>query len=97
MESGYGTMEVSSKDRRMELGKCISRVIHQDNRMTSIIITFGCLDDCLCYSPDKSDDVDSIEAEESSINECISILNGHKSGTREWFTNLGVMIAKLPM
>jgi hypothetical protein len=74
MESGYGTMEVSSKDRRMELGKCISRLIHQDNRLTSIIITWGCLEDCLRHSPDESDDVDSIEAEENSINNCISIL-----------------------
>jgi hypothetical protein len=80
----------------MELGSCIRRVIHQDNTLTNIIIRPTCVTACSDYEPKESDDVDSIEAEENSINECISILNADVSGTREWFTNLGVMIAKLP-
>jgi hypothetical protein len=71
-------------------------VIHWDNALTNKIIRPTCITACSNYEPEESDDVDSIEAEENSINECISILNGDVSGTREWFTNLGVMIAKLP-
>jgi hypothetical protein len=80
----------------MELGSCIRRMIHQDNTLTNIIIRPTCVTACSDYEPEESDDFDSIEAEENSINECISILNADVSGTREWFTNLGVMIAKLP-
>ncbi len=86
----------TSEDGTMELGPCISHVIHQDNTLTNIIIRPTCLTACSCYEPNKSDNVDSIEAEENSINECIYYLNNHVSGSREWFTELGVMIAKLP-
>jgi hypothetical protein len=85
------------EDRTMELGSCISRVIHQDNTLTNIIIRLTYIAACSDYKPDESDDVDriDIEAEENSINNCIYYLNWSCSLT-EWFTNFGVMIAKLP-
>ena len=64
--------------------------------LTSIIITTSCLTVCSNYEPDEADDVDSIEAEENSINKNIYFLNGEFSGSREWFANLGVMISRLP-
>ncbi len=79
----------------MELGSCISCVIHQDNTLTNIIIRPTCLTACASYEPNKSDDVDSIEAEENSINHDVYKLNSEVSGSREWFTYLGSMIAKL--
>jgi hypothetical protein len=65
----------------MELGSCISRVIHRDNTLSNIIIR----PTCSCYEPDKSDVVDSIETEENSINKCIYYLNYDVMGSREWF------------
>ncbi len=79
----------------MELGLCISRIIHRDNTLTNIIITPTCLTACSNYEPEESDDVDSIEAEENSINERIYFLNGDVSGSREWFADIGVMISIL--
>jgi hypothetical protein len=80
-------------DVAIELGSCIRRVIHQDNTLTNIIIKPTCLTACSDYGSD--DDVDSIEAEENSINRNIFYLNEDFSGTREWFTTFGVTIAKL--
>ena len=80
----------------MELGLCISRIIHRDDMLTNIIIRTSCLTVCSNYEPDESDDVDSIEAEENSINKNIYFLNGEFSGSRDWFASLGVMISKLP-
>ncbi len=65
----------------MELGSCISRMIHQDNTLTNIIIR----PTCSCYEPNKSDVVDSIEAAENSVNKCIYYLNYDVIGSREWF------------
>ena len=80
----------------MELGLCISRIIHRDDTLTNIIITPTCVTACSNYEPEESDDVDSIEAEENSINERIYFLNGDVSGSREWFADIGVMISILP-
>jgi hypothetical protein len=80
----------------MELGSCISRIIHQDDTLTNIFIRPTCVTACSNYEPDESDDVDSIKAEENSVNERIYFLNGKFSGSREWFANLGLMISKLP-
>ncbi len=80
----------------MELGLCISRIIHQDDTLTNIIIRPTCVTACSNYEPNESDNVDSIKAEENSINERIYFLNGKFSGSREWFANLGGMISKLP-
>ncbi len=79
----------------MELGSCISRIIHRDDTLTNIIIRPTCITACSNYEPEESDNVDSIEAEENSINERIYFLNGEFSGSREWFTNVGVKISKL--
>ncbi len=80
----------------MELGLCISRIIHQDDTLINIIIRPTCITACSNYEPEESDNVDSIEAEENSINERIYFLSGEISGSREWFANVGVMISKLP-
>jgi hypothetical protein len=80
----------------MELGSCISRIIHRDSTLTNIIIRPTCITSCSNYEPNKSDNVDSIDAEKNSINEHIYFLNGEFSGSREWFANVGVMISKLP-
>ncbi len=55
----------------------------------------SCLTACGNYEPKKSDDIDSVDAEENSINRDIYNLNCEVSGTREWFEVLGFMIAKL--
>ena len=80
----------------MELGLCISRIIRRDDTLTNIIIKPTCITVCCNYEPNESDDVDSIEGEENSINKNIYFLNGKFSGSREWFASLGVMISKLP-
>jgi hypothetical protein len=79
----------------MELGSCISKIIHQDDTPTNIIIRPTCVTACSNYEPDESDDVDNIDAEENSINERIYFLKGKFSCSREWFANFGVMISKL--
>jgi len=81
------------EDIKMELGSCICRVIHRDNTLTNIIIRPSCLTACSDYGSD--DDVDSDDAEENSINRNISYLNEDVSGSRDWFTTLGVTIARL--
>ena len=78
------------------MGSCISRIIHRDSTLTNIFIRPTCITSCSNYEPDESDDIDSIDAEENSINEHIYFLNGKFSGSREWFANVGVMISKLP-
>ena len=80
----------------MELGLCISRIIRRDDTLTNIIIKPTCITVCCNYEPNESDDVDSIEAEENSVNKNIFFLNGEFSGSREWFASLGVMISRLP-
>ena len=52
----------------MELGSCISKIIHQDDTPTNIIIRPTCVTACSNYEPDESDDIDSIDAEENGIN-----------------------------
>jgi len=79
----------------MEDGLCLPCIIHRDNTLTNIIITPYSLQACDNYEPNESDDVDSIEAEENSVNRHIHDLNRKVSGSREWFTDFGVMIAKL--
>ena len=79
----------------MELGRCLVRIIHRDITLTNIVIRPSCLQACDNYEPDEADDVDSIEAEENSVNRHIYDLNYETSGTREWFEVLGSMIAKL--
>ncbi len=80
----------------MELGSCISRIIHQNYTQTSIYINPICITACSNYEPDESDNVDSIDEEENSINLCIYFLNDEYSGSRGWFANFSVMISKLP-
>ena len=47
----------------MELGSCITRIIHQDDTLTNIIITPTCLLACKDYDPYESDiDNDSLDA-----------------------------------
>ena len=84
------------EDGPMVLGSCIPRVVHRDNTLTNIIITPTCITACDEYDMNEDDDVDSIEAEENSINRNIYELNSERSGSREWFSALGVMIGKLP-
>ena len=86
----------------MELGRCLVRIIHRDITLTNIVIRPSCLQACDNYEPDEVDDVDSIEAEENSVNRHSRSVNRHIydlnyeiSGTREWFEILGSMIAKL--
>lgn len=69
----------------MELGSCIDRVIHQDNRITNIIIKPTCLIACSDYEPNLSDDDD----------DSLDGLNMECSGSREWFCNLGIMFGRL--
>ncbi len=59
----------------MELGSCITRIIHQDDTLTNIIITPTCLIACEEYEPNESDDDD----------EYLVALNMETSGSREWF------------
>ena len=84
------------EDGPMVLGSCIPRVVHRDNTLTNIIITPTCITACDEYDIKEDDDVDSIGAEENSINRNIYKLNSELSGSREWFSALGVMIGKLP-
>ena len=86
----------------MELGLCLFRIIHRDITLTNIVIRPSCLEACDDYEPGESDDVDSIEAEENSVNRHSRSVNCHIydlnyeiSGTREWFEVLGSMIANL--
>ena len=69
----------------MELGSCITRIIHRDDTLTNIIITPTCLIACKEYEPNESDDDD----------EYLVALNMETSGSREWFLYLGYMIAQL--
>jgi hypothetical protein len=80
----------------MELGSCISQIIHQDDTLTNIIIKPTCIPACSNYELDEPDEVDSIDEEDNSINECIYFLNDKYSGSREWFANFSIMISKLP-
>ena len=69
----------------MELGSCIDRIIHQDDTLTNIIIRPTCLIACSNYEPNQSDeDNDSLDG-----------LNLERSGSREWFCNLGIMFGRL--
>ena len=79
----------------MRLGSCLSGIIHRDITITRIVISPSCLEMCNLYEPDEEDDVDSIEAEENSVNGRIFDLNSERFGSREWFEVLGGMIAKL--
>ena len=79
----------------MHLGSCISSIIHQDRTVTELIIMPSCLTACDSYEPNESDDVDSINSDENSINNDIYKINDEESGSREWFSLLGVIIAKL--
>jgi hypothetical protein len=69
----------------MDLGSCISCVIHQDHTITNVIITPTCLRACSDYEPNKSDDDD----------DSLDALNMERSGSREWFGILGVKFARL--
>ena len=80
----------------MELGLYLPRIIHQDSTLTNIIIRPSCLEACDNYEPSESDDCDSIEADENSVNRRMYDLNCEINGTREWFEVLGSMIARLP-
>ena len=86
-------------DGTMELGSCITRIIHRDDTLTNVIITPTCRTACVDYdaneSEDDNDSIDSIDAEENSINRNIYNLNMESSGSREWFCYLGFMIAQL--
>ena len=79
----------------MDLGQCLLRVIHRDITLTNIIIRPSCLEACDNYEPSESDDCDSIEADENSVNRRMYDLNCEGNGTREWFEVLGSMIANL--
>ena len=53
----------------MDLWQCIiTRIINRDNTLIEIIIRPSCLTACNIYEPHESDDIDSIGAEENSIN-----------------------------
>ena len=69
----------------MELGSCITRIIHRDDTLTNIIITPNCLIACEEYEPNESDDDD----------DSLYALNMEASGSREWFLYLGYMFAQL--
>jgi len=58
-----------------------------------MIIKPTCLTACSDYG--SNNNVDSIEAEENSINQNIFYLDEDFSGTRDWFTTLDVTITKL--
>jgi hypothetical protein len=80
----------------MELGLCLFRIIHRDITLTNIlVIRPSCLQAYDNYEPGESDNVDSIEAEENSVDCHIYDLNYEINGTREWFKVLGSMIANL--
>ena len=79
----------------MELGQCLSRIIHRDITLTKIVIRPSCLEACENYDPDEADEVDSIKAEESSVNRHIYDLNSEFYNSKEWYEVLGSMIAKL--
>lgn len=87
----------------MELSSCVSQIIHRDQTLRELIINQSCLTACaICFEPDDedyhdrndNDDIVSVRAKE--INRIISDLNLEVSGSREWYTILGEMIAKLP-
>ena len=69
----------------MELGSCIARVIHLDDTLTNVIIRPTCLIACSDYEPNKSDDDD----------DSLDALNMERSGSREWFRNLGSKFVRL--
>ena len=82
----------------MELGSCITRIIHRDDTLTNIIIRPTCLTECVDYDANDSgsdDDNDSIDAEDNSINRNIYYLNMEASGSRRWFCYLGYMFGQL--
>jgi len=90
------TETTEAEDGPTILGSCIRRVVHRDNTLTHIIITPTCFTAYNEYDIEADDDVDSIEAEENSVNHSIYKLNSEVIGSREWFSVLGVMIGKLP-
>ena len=67
--------------------------ITHTHTLTNIIIRPTCVEACRDYGSDE--DFDSDDAEENSINRNISYLNEDVSGSRDWFTTLGVTIARL--
>ena len=69
----------------MELGSYIDRIIRKDDTLTNIIIRPTCLIACLDYEPNKSDE----------NNDSLDGLNLERSGSREWFCNLGIMFGRL--
>jgi hypothetical protein len=69
----------------MELGSCITRIIHRDDTLTNIIITPTWLAAWEEYEPNESDDDD----------EYLGALNMETSDSREWFLYLGYMFAQL--
>ena len=69
----------------MELGSCITRIIHQDDTLTNVIITPTCLLACEEYEPNESDiDNDSHDS-----------IDMWAGGSREWFEILGYYMRKL--
>ena len=71
----------------MELGSCITRIIHRDDTLTNIIVRPTCLIACSDYEPNESDYDDD--------NDSLDALNLEVCGSREWFGILGVKFARL--
>jgi hypothetical protein len=80
----------------MEVAAILSRILHRDITLAGIVISLSFLEACDNYEPDAADDVDSVDAEENSVNGRIYDLNSYVNGTRDWFEVLGSMIANLP-
>jgi hypothetical protein len=95
----------------MELGSCITGIIHRDNTLTNIIMTPYCLTSCYRYALIESSGIiddffgtgnntindATVEADENSVSrDIIHNLNSQRSGSKEWFDVFGGMIAKLP-
>jgi hypothetical protein len=80
----------------MEVATILSRILHRDITLTGIVISLSFLEACDNYASDAADDVDSVDAEENSVNGRIYDLLSYVNGNRDWFEVLGSMIANLP-
>ena len=76
---------ITEPENTMELGSYIDRIIRKDDTLTNIIIRPTCLIACLDYEPNKSDE----------NNDSLDGLILERSGSREWFCNLGIMFGRL--
>ena len=83
--NNHNIKNITEPENTMELGSYIDRIIRKDDTLTNIIIRPTCLIACLDYEPNKSDE----------NNDSLDGLNLERSGSREWFCNLGIMFGRL--